>query len=110
MVQAFAPSGLDKPDQAVRALEMIIDVRGGSDADNHAVEPLQQLAVYAYAANQTRKGDLAADRAVSLAAESERKLLRENLANAKAQAVQNEASKAATTPAPPTTSTTSTTG
>ena len=111
MVQAFAPSGLDKPDQAVRALEMIIDVRGGSDADDTTRSNLYtQLAVYAYAANQMRKGDLAADRAVSLAAESERKLLRENLANAKAQAVQNEASKAATTPAPPTTSTTSTTG
>ena len=111
MVQAFAPSGLDKPDQAVRALEMIIDVRGGSDADDTTRSNLYtQLAVYAYAANQMRKGDLAADRAVSLAAESERKLLRENLANAKAQAVQNEASKAATTPVPPTTSTTSTTG
>ena len=33
MVQAFAPTGLDKPDKAVRALEMIIDVRGGPDAD-----------------------------------------------------------------------------
>ena len=66
---------------------MIIDVRGGSDADDTRSNLYTQLAVYAYAANQTRKGDLAADRAVSLAAESERKLLRENLANAKAQAV-----------------------
>ena len=111
MVQAFSPAGLDKPDQAVRALEMIIDVRGGSDADATTRSNLySQLAVYAYDAGQSRKGDLAADRAVSLAAPSERKLLRENLDTAKAQAVQNEASKAATTTVPPTTSTTSTTG
>ena len=111
MVQAFAPTGLDKPDKAVRALEMIIDVRGGPDADSTTRSNLYtQLAVYAYAADQMRKGDLAADRAVSLAAESERKLLRQNLDNAKAQAVQQQASKASTTPVPTTTSTTSTTG
>ncbi len=111
MVQAFAPTGLDKPDKAVRALEMIIDVRGGPDADSTTRSNLYtQLAVYAYAADQMRKGDLAADRAVSLAAESERKLLRQNLDNAKAQAVQQQASQASTTPVPATTSTTSTTG
>jgi hypothetical protein len=111
MVQAFAPTGLDKPDKAVRALEMIIDVRGGPDADSTTRSNLYtQLAVYAFAADQMRKGDLAADRAVSLAAESERKLLRQNLDNAKAQAVQQQASKASTTPVPTTTSTTSTTG
>ncbi len=115
MVQAFSSAGLDKPDKAVRALEMIIDVRGGPDAEATTRSNLySQLAVYAYAAGQNRKGDLAAAKAVSLAVPSERKLLKQNLDSAKTQAITEQASKAATTPAPATTtttpSTTSTTG
>jgi hypothetical protein len=106
MVQAFSPAGLDKPAEAVRALEMVIDARGDT-ADKTAQSNLySQLAVYAYDAGQTRKGDLATDKAVSLAAPSDRKLLRQNLEQAKTQA----ASQATTTPVPAATSTTSTTG
>ena len=101
MVQAFVQ--LRQAGKAADAQEIVTAARPNRNA-------YLNLAKLAYAAGQTRKGDLAADRAVSLAAESERKLLRENLDNAKAQAVQNEASKAATTPVPTTTSTTSTTG
>ena len=104
MVQAFSEAGLDKPEKAVRAMEMVIETRDESS------NLYSQLAVLAYQAGQTRKGDLAADKAVALAPESERKLLRENLANAKAQSVAEQASEAATTPAPATTGTTSTTG
>lgn len=109
MVQAFSSAGLDRPGKAVQALEMIIDVRGDT-ADKAAQSNLySQLAVYAYAANQSRKGDLAADKAVSLAAPADRKLLRQNLDQAKTQALAQQASTAATpTPAP--SSTTSTTG
>jgi hypothetical protein len=103
MVQAFSPQALNKPDKAVRAMEMVIEVRGDSS------NLYSQLALLAYQAGQTRKGDLAADKAVRLAAPAERKLLRENLDNAKAQAVADQASQGSTTPAPATTGTTSTT-
>jgi hypothetical protein len=99
MVQAFSASGLDKPEKAVRAMEIVIDDRG----DNSNL--FSQLAVLAYQAGQTRKGDLAADRAVALAAASDRKLLRQNLDQAKAQIGASQASTAAT-PAPATTTTT----
>jgi hypothetical protein len=104
MVQAFSSAGLDKPAKAVRAMEMVIQVRG----DNANL--YSQLAVLAYDAGQTRKGDLAADKAVRLASPADRKLLRKNLDNAKAQAVADQASQGTTTPVPATTGTTSTTG
>jgi hypothetical protein len=104
MVQAFSSAGLDKPAEAVRAMEMVIQVRG----DNSNL--YSQLAVLAYQAGQTRKGDLAADKAVRLASPADRKLLRENLNNAKAQAVAGQASQGATNAAPATTGATSTTG
>jgi hypothetical protein len=104
MVQAFSSGGLDNPAKAVGAMEMVIAVRDESP------NLYSQLAVLAYQAGQTRKGDLAADKAVELSPESERKLLRENLDNAKAQAVAEQASEAATTPSPAPTGTTSTTG
>jgi hypothetical protein len=104
MVQAFSESGLNKPAKAVGAMEMVIAARDESP------NLYSQLAVLAYQAGQNRKGDLAADKAVSLAPEAERKLLRENLDNAKAQSVADQASEAATTPLPAATGTTSTTG
>jgi hypothetical protein len=104
MVQAFSTTGLNKPEKAVRAMEMVIERRGDSS------NLYSQLAILAYQANQTRKGDLAADKAVRLAAPAERKLLRDNLNNAKTSAVADQASQAATTPVPTTTGTTSTTG
>ena len=104
MVQAFSSAGLDKPEKAVRAMEMVIETRDESS------NLYSQLAVLAYQAGQNRKGDLAADKAVALAPEAERKLLRENLDNAKAQSVADQASEAATTPLPAATGTTSTTG
>jgi hypothetical protein len=104
MVQAFSSAGLDKPEKAVRAMEMVIQVRGDSS------NLYSQLAVLAYDAGQTRKGDLAADKAVRLATPADRKLLRKNLDNAKAQSVADQASQATTTPVPATTGTTSTTG
>jgi cytochrome c-type biogenesis protein CcmH/NrfG len=102
MVQAFSAGGLNEPAKAVRAMEMVIQVRG----DNTNL--YSQLAVLAYQAGQNRKGDLARDKAVALAAPADRKLLKENLNNAKAQAVADQATKAGTTPLPASTSTTST--
>ena len=89
MVQAFASTGLNKPAKAVQAMEMVIDARG----DNSNL--YTQLAVLAYEAGQTRKGDLAADKAVSLAAPADRKVLRKNLDQAKAQVTGSTTSTAA---------------
>lgn len=94
MVQAFSPGALNEPDKAVEAMELYIDARPESSA------LFAQLAQYAYLAGQTRKGDLAADRAVALEDEGERKDLREQLDAIKAQALQQQAQEAATTPAP----------
>jgi cytochrome c-type biogenesis protein CcmH/NrfG len=104
MVQAFSATGLNKPEKAVRAMEMVIERRGDSS------NLYSQLAVLAYQAGQTRKGDLAADKAVRLATPADRKLLRENLDSAKTSAAANQASQAATAPAATTPGTTSTTG
>jgi len=103
MVQAFSETGLDRPAKAVQAMEMVIDVRG----DNSNL--YSQLAVLAYQAGQNRKGDLAADKAVELANPADRKMLRENLQQAKVRAVADQASQAGTQPVP-TPSQTSTSG
>jgi hypothetical protein len=80
MVQAFLPTGLNKLDKAVTAMEIVAESRAPSDG------LFAQLAQLAYAAGQTRKGDLAADKAVSLAPKEERSLLRSQLKAAKTQA------------------------
>ncbi|MBJ7329627.1 MAG: hypothetical protein JHC95_07005 [Solirubrobacteraceae bacterium] len=88
MVQAFGQAGLDKPDEAVNAMELYIDARPESS------NLYAQLAVLAYTAGQSRKGDLAAKKAVSLAPEDERKTLKEQLDSAKTQALTAQAQQA----------------
>lgn len=95
MVQVFGTAGLNKPDEAVKAMELYIAERPETSA------LYGQLAVLSYAAGQNRKGDLAADKAVELANEDDRKTLREQLDAAKAQAAQQAAQQAATTPVAP---------
>src|SRR3954447_6510253 len=67
MTQAFLPGALNKPAEAVKAWEIVVDSRPPSTG------VYSQLAQLAYAAGQTRKGDLAADKAVSLAPKDQRK-------------------------------------
>jgi hypothetical protein len=95
MVQAFGPAGLNQPEDAVTAMEIVIEER----EENPNL--FGQLAQLAYLAGQDRKGDLAADRAVSLAPEGERSDLRAALEAAKSQAAQAAAQSAAEQ-APPT--------
>src|SRR5919201_1121170 len=57
MVQAYAPTALNQPIAGVQAAEIVADARPSAQA-------FFQLAVFAYAAGQTRKGDLAAQKAV----------------------------------------------
>src|SRR3954451_1472577 len=67
MTQAFLPTALNKPDAAVKAWEVVVDSRPASTG------LYAQLAQLAYSAGQTRKGDLAAAKAVSLAPKDQRK-------------------------------------
>ena len=81
MVQAFGPTGINQPAKAVEAMEIVVDSRKASAA------LYGQLAVLAYTANQTRKGDLAAAKAVSLAPKLDREALKSQLEQAKTQAL-----------------------
>jgi hypothetical protein len=77
MVQAFGPSGLNEATQAVTAQEIVVASQPPS-AGLYA-----RLAVFAYAAGQTRKGDLSAQKAVALAPKAARASLKQQLAQAK---------------------------
>lgn len=79
MAQAYVELG--QPAEAAAAQEVITEARpkAGSFA---------QLAAYAYAAGQTRKGDLARDRALELTDPDMRASLKQQLEQAKAQSAQ----------------------
>jgi hypothetical protein len=77
MVQAFGPAGLNDPTEAVVAQEIIVDARKPS------ANLFTQLAIFAYQAGQTRKGDLAAQRAVDLTDKDLKAGLKERLKQAK---------------------------
>ena len=62
MVRAFDPTGLNRPKDAAAAQEIITEARPRRP-------PTRTLAIYAYQAGQTRKGDLARNEALELAPE-----------------------------------------
>jgi hypothetical protein len=80
MVQAFGPTGLGDADKAVAAMEVVVDQREPSAG------LYGQYAQLAYAAGQTRKGDLAAKKAVSLAPKDQREQVKSALDAAKSAA------------------------
>jgi hypothetical protein len=77
MVQAFV--ALNKPDKAAGAQEIITDARPTAST-------FTQLAVFAYQAGQTRKGDLARDKAIELTEPDMREALKGQLEQAKTSA------------------------
>lgn len=79
MVQAYSEFGLNRPADAVRAQEIITEVRPKAAT-------FAQLAIFSYQAGQTRKGDLATKRALELAEDDERNTLKSTLEQAKQQA------------------------
>jgi hypothetical protein len=91
MANAFLSVG--NAAKAVTAQEMVTEV-----------DPTQQtfsnLAIFAYQANQTRKGDLAAKKAVSLAPKDEQKDLKAQLDSAKTQALTQQLQQAQPTATP----------
>jgi len=89
MIQAFL--SLNQPAKAVSAQEIVTQV----DATQ---QTFTNLALLAYQAGQTRKGDLAANKAVSLAPKQQRKDLKSQLQSAKSQAQLRQIQQAQPTP------------
>ena len=91
MANAFLSVG--NADKAVTAQEIVTEI-----------DPTQQtfpnLAIFAYQAGQTRKGDLAAAKAVDLAPKDEQKDLKAQLDSAKTQALTQQLQQAAPTATP----------
>jgi hypothetical protein len=77
MVQAFG--ALNQPAKAAAAQEVITDARPTAST-------FTQLAIFAYQAGQTRKGDLAKDKALELTAPDMREALKGQLEQAKQSA------------------------
>jgi hypothetical protein len=96
MVQAFSSAGLNEPDKAVSAMEIILDRR-------QATGPLYvQLAALAYQAGQTRKAELASAKALSLTPKDDREQIKAQLDGARQAAA---ATATASSAAPSTTTT-----
>jgi tetratricopeptide (TPR) repeat protein len=80
MVQAFGQAGLNEPDKAVGAMEIIIDNR-------EATAPMYvQLAALAYQAGQTRKAELASKKALELTPKDDREQIKAQLQAARTAA------------------------
>ena len=95
MVRAFDQTGLNRPADAAAAQEIITEARPSSTT-------YATLAIYAYQAGQTRKGDLARNEALDRAEEDERNTLKDTLDQAKQQAVaqQLQQNQGSATPTP----------
>jgi hypothetical protein len=85
MVNAYSQGGLNQPADAVTAQEVITQARPKSAT-------FARLAILAWDAGQSRKGDLASQKAVSLADPTERAPLKQQLDSAKAQSASASAS------------------
>lgn len=101
MATAYSETGLNDPAQAASAMEIVTEQQ--PTASSYAT-----LAQYAYVADQFRKGDLAAAKAVELAPRAQRRLVRSQLLVIRRQALRQAAESAVqsgggtrTTPAPP---------
>jgi tetratricopeptide (TPR) repeat protein len=80
MVQAFGPAGLNEPDKAVSAMEIVVDSR-------EPTAPLYvQLAALAYEAGQTRKAELASKKAVDIAPKDDKEQIKAQLQAARTAA------------------------
>jgi hypothetical protein len=83
MVQAYSQTALNDPAKAVQAMQIVTAAEDPPSSNLFA-----QLAQLAYQARDIRTGDLAADRAVELADDNTKKLLRTELKRIKTQATQ----------------------
>ena len=97
MVLAYGPSGLTQYEQAVQAMEIVIDQRAPTSA------LYAQLAILAHGAKQTRKSDLAKTKAMELAPKSQRAQVKTQIESAQSQLDGGAAATGAGTPEPTTT-------
>ena len=91
MVQAYSQFGLNEPAKAVTAQEIITEERPKAAT-------FATLAILSYQAGQTRKGDLASKKALSLADEADRETLKSDLDSAKQQSLQQQLQDATASP------------
>ena len=91
MVQAYSQAGLNEPEKAVAAQEIITEERPKDST-------FATLAVLAYQAGQTRKGDLATKEALALADEDDRETLKSELDQAKQQSIASQIQDATQSP------------
>jgi hypothetical protein len=103
MVRVFGREGLNEPAEVVRAMQIVVAARPTSAA------LFGVLAQNAYQAHNTRVGDLAAQKAISLVPAAQRPQLKLQLVQAKKAAASSGQASGATTPVT-TTSTTSPAG
>jgi hypothetical protein len=89
MANAYSEIGLNQPTEAAVAQEIVAQVRPSPAT-------FGQLALFAYAANQSRKGDLAAEKAVQLTPKAQRTALKRRLATARRQIARERAQNAPT--------------
>jgi hypothetical protein len=78
MLQAYGENGLNKPDKAAQAAELIATKRPSAQA-------YLVLTTYAAKAGQTRKAELAGQKAIDLAPKSQKQAVKKQVAIAKAQ-------------------------
>jgi hypothetical protein len=81
MATAYSQVGLDQPADAAASMEIVTEQQPSAAA-------YATLAQYAYVAHQTRRGDLAAAKAVQLAPAAQRRLVRAQLANVRRQVLE----------------------
>jgi hypothetical protein len=97
MVQAYSQVGLNDPAKAVAAQEIITEARPKAAT-------FATLSILAYQAGQTRKGDLASKKAISLADPADRESLKAELdaekQNSLSQQIQNATPSPTATPTP----------
>jgi hypothetical protein len=104
MANVYDETGLNDPAQAATAMEIVTERQPSASSYG-------ALAQFAYLAGQERKGDLAAARAVQLAPDAQRRLVRTQLAAIKSQArLQAARAGGSATPAPQTKRTGDTSG
>jgi hypothetical protein len=82
MLQAYGQGGLNKAAQAAQAAEFVANARPSAVA-------YLQLTQYASKAGQKRLADLAGAKAIELAPKAQKKLVKQQVAAAKAQGVIN---------------------
>jgi hypothetical protein len=100
MVRVFGEEGLNQPAAAVTVLQIVVA------AEPQSASLFGALAEYAYKAHNTRQGDLASTKAVSLAPSADRVRLKKELAELKKSSAATTTTSSGATSSPTTSGTT----